>query len=86
MVIQNRKDFYQANKEDIVPLLLASGVTSQYLLDLWYSGVLRAVKKFCEKAGTNADVLGLLDSQQKAELKRRIRVLSKKTAAIIDKL
>ena len=63
--IDKRKDLYQVNKEDLVLFLLDTGDNSSYNLDLWYSGIIRALQKLNHKTGVSAEAPASLDGSQK---------------------
>lgn len=74
-MIQNRKNLYQVNKEDVVLFLLDEEHANQYYLDLWYSGVMRSLQNLLGKTGVDADTAASLDPSQQKKLKRKMRHL-----------
>ncbi len=86
VVIENRKNLYQVNKEDVVLFLLAGGSAGQYHLDLWYSGIMRSLQKLSGKVEVNSEAPTALDPTQQKELKRKMRNLLKKASAVLEKL
>jgi len=86
IVIENRKELYQVNKEDLVLFLLETGDNSSYHLDLWYSGIIRSLQKLSRQTGIGSEVLASLDGSQKKELKKKLRQVHKETTALLELL
>lgn len=85
LVIQNRKNFYQVNKEELVLFVLAGGHTSAYNVDLWYSGALRTLEKLDRKLDIGGEALALVDPEQKKQLAKAYNRVARRYTAIKDR-
>lgn len=77
-IIDNRINFYQTTKEEIVTFTLAAGDLNAYHIDLWYGGLIRLLEKLNKRLAVNDTVMASLDPVQKSHLKKLSHNLHKK--------
>jgi hypothetical protein len=82
IIVANRKNFYQANKEELSLFQLGSGQAGTYLIDLWYHGLLRTLEKLEKMLQVDGDVVAEADPEQKKQLKKWFRRADKLIAGI----
>lgn len=73
LIVANRKNFYQANKEELSLFQLSGGQAGTYLVDLWYRGLLRTLEKMEKMLGVHRDIFAEADPEQKKQLKKYLR-------------
>jgi hypothetical protein len=77
-IIANRKNYYQANKEELVTFALSAGELNAYNIDLWYGGLIRLLEKLTRRLDVSDAVPASLDPVQKNHLAKLSRKLLKK--------
>ena len=70
LIIDNRKNFYQVNKEELSLFVLGSGQAGAYHIDLWYRGLTRTLDKMEKMLRVDSDTLSGTDPEQKKQLKK----------------
>jgi hypothetical protein len=70
LIVENRKNFYQVNKEELSLFVLGSGQAGAYHIDLWYRGLTRTLDKMEKMLRVDRDILSEADPEQKKQLKK----------------
>lgn len=86
LVLENRKEFHQVNKEDVVIIALGEGFSNSYYIDLLYGGLVRAIERLMSKLSLDPAVYKQLDPVQKKNLKKLLGQLKKKLQVFEENL
>lgn len=82
LIVANRKNFYQANKEELSLFQLGGGQAGAYLIDLWYHGLIRTLEKMEKMARVDREIFSEADPEQKKQLKKYFRRAGKMISEI----
>lgn len=86
IIVQNRKELYHINKEDVVLLLVTENRISPYFAEVWYNGFIRALEKMNRKITVEGDLLSAVDPIYHKDLKRKLKTAADKLDNFKNKL
>ena len=82
LIVANRKNFYQVNKEELSLFQLGGGQAGAYLIDLWYHGLLRTLEKMEKMLQVDREIFAEADPEQRKQLKKYFKRAGKKISEI----
>ncbi|HOL17021.1 MAG TPA: hypothetical protein PLY40_01900 [Bacillota bacterium] len=86
LIVQNRKDLYHVNKEDVVMLLISANQVSPYFAEVWYNGMIRLLEKINRKTAVEKEFLNEIDPIYQKDLKRKLKTASARLDELKQKI
>ncbi len=86
LIVQNRKDLYHVNKEDVVMLLVGANRVNPYFAEVWYNGIIRLLEKINHKTAVEKKFLSEIDPLYQKDLKRKLKTASARLDELRQKI